>query len=176
MTCGFGAFLVLTRYNVKRPVLSVLRGIGPFVLLGKAFYLLASLAARQLMAPNAQPASVSSVSNFISGYGGFAVRWAPGMATLVLFAVLAVINAVLRVRSGEATPTVAYQGATGVIMLAWLPYYVNRQSDGNLWFEIVLLALLWAPQLGKLDARVVGTRIGSVAPYTWLAAALVGGY
>ena len=41
----------------------------------------------------------------------------------------------------------AYEAAIGTIMLVWLMYYVNRMAEWNLWFQLVLLALLIAPRI-----------------------------
>jgi hypothetical protein len=176
MTVGFGAFLVVDGYRPTQPFRSLIRRALPFGTATLAVYVVVAFLAGRLIDPQSGISGLSNVALFAaSGYGGVVQPWLPVAALVILFASLGVISTILKARQGRATRTDALQCAIGAIMLAWLPYYVNRPYDSNLWFELVLLLFLWAPQLMRLDVRSLSTRIGSVAPYAWLSTAFLTG-
>ncbi len=175
LALGFVAFLIITWYRPCSPLASLTKILMAFTVLTGASLLGGMLLARIVVKGSASSGSFDSVSNFITGFGGYSVGWDPVLAIVVLGAALAIVRATYRARGGLASAMDAYQCGIGVTMLAWLIYYVNRQTDTNIWFEFVLLVLLWAQPVERLGLRVLSWPIGSVAPYSWIAVALIGG-
>jgi hypothetical protein len=63
------------------------------------------------------------------------------------------------------SPTAAVEAAIGVMLLTWLPYYVNRPDPGQLWTHIFLFSVLMAYYI---DSRFIGLVLSSRHRYNYL--------
>lgn len=175
VSCGYGWYLVLIGYRRDRPVRSIVSAVGRFAIPALLMYgLLASFAARGIYAesPDGQ---LSFAALFASGYGGIVTEWNTQAALVMLFASAALVRSATDVVSGCAARSDVLRGAMAAMMLGWLPYYVNRMAAANLWFEFVLLVLLWAPTLRGAMGRFSRGEDPEALPYGVLAVALIGG-
>ena len=86
-----------------------------------------------------------------------------------------VLRSVWRARKGKLQATDIHEAAVGSIMLVWLMYYVNRMSEWNLWFELVLLVLLIAPRLSLSAASLWFLRPVKFDGLTLVIVCLIGG-
>jgi hypothetical protein len=96
---------------------------------------------------------------FGSGYGGLADKLSPFAAVLIFVAASFLSNSVISLKNNTATTITAYQAGMSTMILAWLPYYINRISDWNLWFQTILLILLIAPNFSIQSLKFDRSRL-----------------
>jgi hypothetical protein len=147
-TAGYIVATVLKRYTPKTPIASI---AGTFMWFG-AVFAVTMVAGSVLITGPILKNSSGGLFQFMAlfatgGYGGLVDK--PSMTATLLFfvATTAVLRGVWRARDGILLSVDAYEAAVGTIMLVWLMYYVNRMAEWNLWFQLVLLALLIAPRV-----------------------------
>jgi hypothetical protein len=91
---------------------------------------------------------------FSSGFLGLAPESRPIVLVILLHAsyvLVASIRAILNQRYPAPDPADA---AVAVMILAWLPYYVNRPFDWNLWVVVALYPVLLAPAIAARGRRL----------------------
>lgn len=155
---GIAVFLILRKYRVDAPFKSVFLTAIPFG--GIVLVLLALLSSiiLPLLLKNSSPGIFAFMDLFASGYGGLVRKPSTFALLLVFFSLLALMRGILRARRGHLTSVDAYQAAVGVTILLWLPYYLNRMSEWNLWFHAILLLLLFAPRISAASFRLLRKR------------------
>jgi hypothetical protein len=81
---------------------------------------------------------------FLYGYGG--LTEAPNTIACIIFfiATFIIISNIQYIKKNGGTQTIAYQISIAVMIVCWLPYYVNRMDFWNLWFQVILLLYLLA--------------------------------
>lgn len=120
----------------------------------------------------AQRSALSFFLLFAGGYGSEAALPSVFAVLVVFFGAAAFAAGVERARGKRLSRLVAFQAAVGMLMLAWLPYYVNRMREWNLWFHAVLVVMLFSPRL-HLVVRALRSPRRSVV--VLIATATVGG-
>lgn len=142
---GFATFLVLIRFNQVHPIASVFRTLGLFFSLTFLFLAATDLVITRLFNFGSQKSLFAFVQLFGSGYGGAISRPSAFAGFIVLVASLVLVRAISVAKKGSISRVNAFQAGIATMMLAWLPYYVNRMFESNLWFQVALLILLLAP-------------------------------
>jgi hypothetical protein len=96
-------------------------------------------------------------------------------AAAVFFGTYSLIRGVKRAGASALTFVDGYQAALGTMILVWMVYYINREEQWNLWFQTVLLLLMWAPRFRIVDSRILRgfSRYGAI--HYCLAGSLLGG-
>ena len=122
-----------------------------------SFALLSTLSSR-LFYTTTTASPLEFLRLFSSGYGGLVSKLEVFAGLLVFFGAHALIRGAWWAKRGKLTPLRAYQSAVGAMILVWLPYYVNRMNVLNLWFEAVLLILLFAPSLPNYPSDALRAR------------------
>ncbi|MGB5694277.1 MAG: hypothetical protein WBM46_01365, partial [Polyangiales bacterium] len=175
VAAGFGTYLALMNMKPARPIGSALTTLGLFlVVLVCSFALLSTLSLRFFYAtPTTSP--LEFLRLFSSGYGGLVSKLDVFAGLLVFFGAHALIRGAWWAERGKLKPLWAYQSAVGAMILVWLPYYMNRMSPLNLWFETVLLILLFAPSVPGYPSDALGTRDRFKVFYVATAFALLAG-
>jgi hypothetical protein len=120
--------------------------------------------------------TVQFLEMFVSGYGGLVDKPSVTAIFCVFFAVHALLRGIYRVRIGILSKIDAYQAAIGTMILVWMPYYVNRMHEWNLWFHTILLLLLFTPRIGPAALRFLVRRSHFGAFYVGLAGATICGF
>jgi hypothetical protein len=135
----------LKSYQVFFPVRSLLFSLGKF----SFFFCLSGLLWFFLLLKpfykNPSETLLAFLKVSLQGYGGLAQK--PNLFFLIpfFFATSALFQGVLNSREGKVSWVSLYQASVGAMMLAWMPYYVNRMGSWNLWFQVVLVFLLIIP-------------------------------
>ena len=88
-----------------------------------------------------------------SDYGEIVNRLSLSAGLIFFIATTTVLRIVVKARNGDLLKTDVWQAAIATVMLVWFFYYVHRAAEVNLWFQWVLLILLFIPflDLGKLN-------------------------
>jgi hypothetical protein len=177
VSAGFGSYVALMGMKRARPIGSALAALGLFLLVLVCSFAVFSTLSLRLFYAAAIPSPLEFLRLFVSGYGSRVSRLDVFAGLLVFFGGHALIQGAWYAVRGRITPQRAYRSAIGVMILVWLPYYINRMTPMNLWFETVLLILLFAPSVpdypwGVLSASRVGFKTFYVATAVALFAAL----
>lgn len=142
---GILVFVALKSYQPFFPVRSLFFSLGKF----SFFFCLSGLLWFFLFLKSFYKNPPESLFAFLKislqGYGGLVQK--PNLIFLILFffATSALFQGVLSAREGKVSWVSLYRASVGAMMLAWMPYYVNRMNSWNLWFQVVLVLLLIIP-------------------------------
>jgi hypothetical protein len=147
---------VLQNWRHDKPVLFLAANMAGFFALTAMAFVGLTLAAVRIFYADAVADTFTFVKLFSSGYGGLVGELSAFGAMLVLFGSAAVMRAFQRAGAGRATSVSNWQGALGAVILAWMPYYMNRMAEWNLWFQAILLVLLIGPQMHTRAGRLLG--------------------
>lgn len=173
--CGFSVYCVLMNYRSEDAVKTVLKTIVTiFAFAGPIFFVVSSLMVRNFYS-SASADLLVFVELFASGYGGIVGKPSVFGAFAAFFAVAALVRGVLRARNGKITRIDAFQAGIGTMILTWLPYYINRMDERNLWFHGLLVLFLFAPRLDGSSLQILSRKVRFGGVYVWLAISLVGG-
>ena len=82
------------------------------------------------------------IKQFGSGYGAITSKPYIFIYAVLMVSTLSLVNSIKSRSSNIDVFTNAFEGAISIMMLAWLPYYLNRMVPSNAWFEYFLLAIL----------------------------------
>lgn len=170
--CGVLVFLILRRYRVDAPFKSISLSVIPFSGIVLGLFILLSSLILPLLLKNSSPSILSFLDLFVSGYGGLLRKPSTFALLLIFFSLLALMRGVLRARMGVITPVDAYQAGVGGTILLWLPYYLNRMAEWNLWFHVILLLLLFAPRINASSFKVLSKKQTFGSFYTRVAISL----
>lgn len=146
-TMGLGVAWLLVASRRPRAWRGLVTAVVAFVAVPVAVALLF----RVLFAawPWPQGEAFGLLARFSAGFGGLRLAWRPlpvAIALLAAWLLAGALRATLRTDAPRPDPGSA---ALAAMLLAWLPYWVNRPADWNLWSFIVLVALLLAPWLAR---------------------------
>lgn len=173
LSCGFAVFLVLRKYKPESAYATTFKTVGIFSVLTIFLVVPLSVLSADNFYSDSSADLFSNIKLFSSGFG--LVRKPHVIAIFIIFfAVFALVRGVLRARNGNGSSVDAYQAGIGTIMLTWLPYYVNRAGEANLWFQAVLILLLFAPRIGFSSLRILSGKFQFGVFYTGLAISFMG--
>lgn len=158
VAAGFGTYLALMNMKPARPIGSALTALGLFFVVLVCSFALLSMLSLRLFYTTATASPLEFLRLFSSGYGGLVSKLDVFAGLLVFFGAHALIRGAWWAKRGKLTPLWAYQSAVGAMILVWLPYYINRMNALNLWFETVLLILLFAPSLPNYPSDALRAR------------------
>jgi hypothetical protein len=82
------------------------------------------------------------IKQFGSGYGAITSKPHIFICAVLVVSTLSLVNSIKSRSSNNDVFTNAFEGAISMMMLVWLPYYLNRMVPSNAWFEFFLLAVL----------------------------------
>jgi len=172
---GFAVFLVLVKYRPEAAYATTLKTFMLFaVSVGFIFVIVSSLVVMSFYR-GASADLFLFIELFASGYGGLVQRPSVFATFAVFFGVAALVRGVLRARAKSVSNVDAFQAGIGAMILTWLPYYINRMAEWNLWFQAVLVLLLFAPRFDASSLRILTRKSQFGAFYVGLAMSLVGG-
>ena len=172
--CGYIVSLVLIKYKPASPYKTVFKTCGLFLVLTMFFFVFLFLFLVPMLYRGTKADLFSFLELFSSGYGGLVSRPSVFAIFVVFFAVIAIVRGVLRAREGNITNVDAFQAGIGMMMLVWLSYYFNRMAEWNLWFQAVLVLLLFAPRINFSSLRMLSRKFQFDSVYLWLAVSLMG--
>lgn len=102
-----------------------------------------------------------SVLNYLKlfggGYGGLSEKPSPIAGVLIGYASYFLFQSIWHLRRDTLTRIVALQSAFAMMIFAWFPYYINRMSESNLWFLLVLFLVMIAPSLKDFSSKLITT-------------------
>jgi len=99
-----------------------------------------------------------------SGYGGIVDRLSLSAGLIFLLAATTVLRIVVKARNRDLLTMDVWQVAIATVMLVWLFYYMNRMSELNLWFQWVLLVLLFVPHFDLEKFKLESLKSYKVPP------------
>jgi hypothetical protein len=173
VAAGFGSYLALMGMKRARPIGSALAAVGLYLLVLVCSFVVFSTLSLRLFYATATPSPLEFLRLFVSGYGSLVSKLDVFAGLLVFLGGHALIQGAWYGVRGRITPQRAYQSSIGVMILVWLPYYINRMNPMNLWFETVLLILLFAPSVPDCPSDVLNApRVGFKAFYVATTVAL----
>ena len=82
------------------------------------------------------------LKQFGSGYGAITNKPHLFVCAVLIASTLSLVNSIKSRSGNNDVFTNAFEGAISIMMLMWLPYYLNRMVPSNAWFEYFLLAVL----------------------------------
>lgn len=111
--------------------------------------------------PQSSDAIIGAIKIVAGGYVGSRVRFRPLALVILLCAAYVLVRTIRATfdRRVEAPDPAAASIATTT--LVFLPYYINRPLDENLWVFSALLALLLAPMIADSHRRLVPAAIAA---------------
>jgi hypothetical protein len=176
LSLGFLVFLVLKKYKPEAACRTTFKTAGLFFALTAIIFTLFYTFFCQLFYKSTSVNIFSFIKIFASGYGGLVGQPNVLATFVVFFGGVALVRGVLRARNGKVSSIDAYQAGVGAIMLAWLPYYVNRMAEWNLWVQASLLLLLFAPRIDFSFLRILSRKDHFCTLYISLGVSLMGAH
>jgi hypothetical protein len=82
------------------------------------------------------------IKQFGSGYGAITNKPHLLVCVLIILSTVTLTNSIKSRSCKEDVFTNAFEGAVSIMILMWLPYYLNRMVPSNAWFEYFLSAVL----------------------------------
>lgn len=172
--CGYALYLLLSKYDRKSPLITII-STGIKFSVTTLFFISIFFILILFVNDSSYENIYSFLPLFGSGYGGLVDKPNAISFFLVFFASSALIRGVFRTRAGQASSIDIYQSAIGAVILTWLPYYVNRMAEWNLWFHGILLVALLSPRLNIAAIPRLMRNSSYAKIYCSVAIALVGG-
>lgn len=178
LACGGLAAAILSEYGPDRRVPSIIRaGLGYLLLFVLGFALSHGLSSGGDVQTMAELTFA-----FSSGYGGLADAPSASFVLACFLAFGGILGAIGRARLAGGNRRAAWDGLIATTILCWMPYYLNRMHDWNLWFQFALAMFLLArrdwrvlPRFlvsgraapGRNAAIIAGTLLAAQGVYAW---------
>lgn len=147
--------------------------IGLYVTLVVAVFLLLSNILVQSFYGESPSDLFYFVRLFSSGYGGRVSELSVFAGILIFFGSYSLIRGAALARNNRISTLTACQAALGTMILVWMTYYINSMSEWNLWFQAILLILLFAPNIRPSLQKIVHAEFGFKIFYTITAISLI---
>lgn len=170
---GYGAYLTLLKFDPVKPFSSITKTIGLYVILVISVFLLLSNILVQSFYGESSSDLFYFVRLFSSGYGGRVSELSVFAGILIFFGSYSLMRGAALAKNDRISTLTAYQAALGTMILVWMTYYINSMSEWNLWFQGILLILLFAPNIRTSLQKIVRAEFGFKTFYRITAISLI---
>lgn len=146
---GFLMYVLLKSYNPKRARSSVIKALVGSVALALIAFLVSERLFRIFIATQTNASLFDTTQTFLSGYGQLSAPPEFLFGLVFFLAAATILRIVFMCRVTRLANTMAFQAAIAIMILTWLPYYINRMSYSNLFFACILIGILGASQIDR---------------------------
>ncbi|MDH4121424.1 MAG: hypothetical protein OEV94_06960 [Deltaproteobacteria bacterium] len=158
LMAGLLVSALIRNHKKERPFVHALKTTGEFILSAGAVFCAVSFTILAIFSKYRLDATLMPFKSITGSYAGLIEITNYKVIVFAFFASLSVFRGCWRASQGVANWRDAYQAGVGTSILVWLSYYMNRMSEMNLWFLLVLLILLFSPRVNWAAWRFMMTK------------------